>query len=50
MAAASKRKPIFILGFFVLLAAVVAVLVLRDIPAPVTEHTIELDSKNVLSK
>lgn len=50
MAVASKRKPLFILGFFVLLAAVVAVLVLRDIPAPVTERTVELDSKNVLSK
>lgn len=48
MAAARKRKPLFILGFFVVLALAVSILVLRDIPAPVTEQTIELDAANVL--
>lgn len=50
MAAASKRKPVFILGFFVVLAVVVGVLLLRDIPAPVSEQTIELDTTHVLGK
>lgn len=46
----SKRKPIFIIIFFVLLAIGVSVLMFRDIPAPVTEHVIELDANNVLKK
>lgn len=50
MAAASKRKHFFILGFFLTLAIVIAVLVLREIPAPVTEHVTELDSSNLIRK
>lgn len=50
MATSSKRKNIFILGFFAVLAVVVLVLMNVNVPAPVAERTIELDAANVLRK
>lgn len=48
MAKGAKRKQYFILGICVVLGIAVAVLVFRDIPAPLSEHVIELDTANVL--
>ena len=48
MSKGAKRKQIFIGGIFAVMALVLGFLMFRDIPAPLTEKTIELDASHVL--
>lgn len=48
MASGAKRKQGFILGMMAVLGLAALFLMFRDIPAPVAEQTVELDSADVL--
>lgn len=48
MAKAAKRQKVFILGILGVVVLGVSFLILRDIPAPQSEQTIELDAANVI--